>query len=233
MLTKRSILIAAAALPLAAPALAQPTNVLNAQKYAWAENAGFLNCRDANGGAQGVVVHHTYLSGHIWGENIGWIRLGNGTDPTISTCFQYPAGAAQTNTTYGVNIGAGGRLSGYAWGEKIGWINFNTAHPSRPADQAARYDRAAKRFRGYAWGENIGWINLNDSVVYVGTSLCRADTDGNGLLQPADVSTFVNLWFCSLQQGQFAGDFDDNGVVEPADVSLFVSAWFNTLSGSC
>ena len=105
---------------------------------------------------------------------------------------------------------------------------------ARVAGQLCAARRAAKRLRGYAWSENLGWINLNDAAIFVGTTLCQADTDGNGLIQPADVSLFVNLWFCSLQQGLFAGDFDANGLVEPADVSLFVSRWFAALaSGSC
>lgn len=59
---------------MAAPALAQ-TNVSSTNKYCWAENVGYLNWRDANGGAQGARLHATFLSGFIWGENIGWINL--------------------------------------------------------------------------------------------------------------------------------------------------------------
>jgi hypothetical protein len=63
--------------------------------------------------------------------------------------------------------------------------------------------------------------------------ICRADYDGNGLIEPADVSLFVNRWFVSLQQGTLEADFDGNGAIEPADVSLFVQAWFAAVSGGC
>lgn len=226
--------LAAAALLVGAPALAQTSNISAANKYCWGENVGFLDFRDANSAAQGVIVHLTYLSGYAWGENAGWISLGNGTSPSASTCFQYPAPGAQTGATYGVNIGAGDYLSGYAWGENIGWVNFNTQDASRPALQWARYDRAGKRLRGYAWGENVGWINLDSAIIFVGSTLCRADADGNGLIEPADIALFVNVWFCSLQTGGSGADFDANGSVQPADVSLFVSAWFTALgAGGC
>jgi len=62
----------------AAPAIAQsdidPTN-----KRSWQENCGWMNWRDANGGAQGVRDQMTFLSGFIWCENIGWINVGDGT----------------------------------------------------------------------------------------------------------------------------------------------------------
>ena len=63
---------------------------------------------------------------------------------------------------------------------------------------------------------------------------CRADYDGNGAIEPADVSLFVSVWFTSLQLGTLGGDFDGNSAVEPADVSLFVSRWFAAItSGVC
>lgn len=62
---------------------------------------------------------------------------------------------------------------------------------------------------------------------------CPADADGNGAIEPADVSLFVNRWFTSLTTGTLAGDFDGNGQVEPADVSLFVGTWFAALTGGC
>jgi hypothetical protein len=62
---------------------------------------------------------------------------------------------------------------------------------------------------------------------------CPADADGNGLIEPADVATFVSLWFGSLTAGTLAGDFDGNGQVQPADVAAFVAAWFAAVAGGC
>lgn len=217
---------------LGAPALAQPSNIDPAHKHAWAGNLGYLDCRDADSGAQGVVVHLSYLSGYAWLGNAGWVRMGTPSGPT-GTCGQYPPPASQTGANYGVNIAGGGDLSGYAWGANIGWVNFSTAGVL-PAGQRARLDRAGKRLRGYAWGANVGWINLDDATVYVATTLCTADADGNGAVQAADVAAFVNAWFCSLQNGTLAGDLDGDGAVAPADIAMFVNLWFQALVlGTC
>ena len=135
------------------------SNVDPVHKYAWTENVGWTNWRDANGSAEGVFVDipNGYLSGYIWGENVGWINVGNGNGPY----------ANQTGADFGVNLDPGGDLDGYGWAENVGWVNFDTR--SHAPDQA-RYDAAAARFRGYAWGENIGWINLDDATHYVAVS---------------------------------------------------------------
>jgi hypothetical protein len=153
-----------------------------ARKFSWQENAGWMNWRDAGGGSQGVRDRMTYLSGCIWGENIGWINIGNG--PTD--------GVAYANTSaadFGVNISSTGALSGFAWGENVGWINFSggaLASPARPA----RLDLAAERFRGYAWGENIGWVNLDDATTFV-KRLCYANCDGSAVSPILSVNDFL------------------------------------------
>jgi len=93
------------------------------------------------------------MSGFAWGENIGWINLGDGsnTDPN----------------GFGVIVDTMGRFSGYAWAENVGWINFGTNFGSAgvaPADQPA-VDLNTGEFTGFLWGENIGWINLDGSSV--------------------------------------------------------------------
>src|SRR5262249_20261671 len=61
--------------------------------------------------------------------------------------------------------------------------------------------------------------------------VCPADYDGNGVVQPADVAAFVNVWASSLAAGTLDGDFDGNGAVQPADVAAFINAWSTALSG--
>ena len=71
-------------------------------KYAWSENAGWMNfgCDNCN-----VHITDSGLTGYIWNENYGWINLS----PSIS----------------GVKNDGEGNLSGYAWGENLGWIDFD------------------------------------------------------------------------------------------------------------
>lgn len=62
---------------------------------------------------------------------------------------------------------------------------------------------------------------------------CRADWDGNGLVQPADIAAFVNVWFAGLSGGGLAGDFNGDGVLDPSDVAAFVTVWFAAVSNGC
>lgn len=129
------------------PAVAAEGNISDTNKYAWSENAGWLNFRPANGG---VIVWQTHLSGYAWAENIGWIKLGaasGGGDPYY----------ANTNSSnWGVNRDAS-NLSGYAWSETVGWINFNPSHSQ------VSIDSATGSFAGYAWSENVGWIHFKNA----------------------------------------------------------------------
>ncbi|HEY3243362.1 MAG TPA: hypothetical protein VGM03_08425 [Phycisphaerae bacterium] len=141
------------------------SNIDPAHKFAWGENVGWTNWRDANGGAQGVAVDGSFMGGFIWGENVGWINVGDGTPGTL--CGGLPCYANGTGVDFGVNVDFDGSLHGFAWGENIGWINFDGGALASPPNPA-RFDAAAGRLRGYAWGENVGWINLDDAVHFVG-----------------------------------------------------------------
>ncbi|MDZ7695560.1 MAG: right-handed parallel beta-helix repeat-containing protein [Deltaproteobacteria bacterium] len=144
-------------------------NIATTNKYAWAENAGWLNFRPTDGG---VTVHTTYLSGYAWAENIGWIKLGSGTGPYTNT----------TSGNWGVNRDSStGALSGYAWSENAGWINFDPPHSQ------VTIDATTGSFGGYAWAENVGWIHFkyDDPSYNVALSSITPDTyyvdikDGN------------------------------------------------------
>ncbi|HEY3246653.1 MAG TPA: hypothetical protein VGM03_25180 [Phycisphaerae bacterium] len=142
---------------LATAAWAQ-SNIDPVNKFAWGENVGWTNWRDANGAAQGVNIGATFLSGFIWGENIGFINVGDGT-PANGVSY-----ANANGSDFGVNVGAGSLLHGLAWGENVGWINFDGGGLATPP-LPARIE--AGRLRGFVWGENIGWINLEDNVHFV------------------------------------------------------------------
>ena len=124
-------------------------------KWAWGTNVGWLNFAPAVGGADtshAATVYADHLEGYAWGENIGWIHLGG-----------YTGGGAYTygntsNTDYGINRDASGKLSGFAWSSSVGWINFD------PANGGVTIDSATGNFDGYAWGENIGWIHVRGTA---------------------------------------------------------------------
>ncbi len=213
-MSTRSIFLVAAAI--AAPALAQTSNISPVDKWSWGENVGWMNWRDAGSpqGSQGAVVHDTFLSGYIWGENVGWINLGDGT-PGLGQAYGNSDGA-----DCGVNIEPDGALSGLAWGENIGWINFGTAPTLEQYNQHARFEFAAGRFRGYAWGENVGWINLDDDEHFVGQT-CIADWNGDGTVNTLDFIAFLNDWAAK----DLVADLNGDGTVNSLDFIQFLNLW--------
>jgi hypothetical protein len=74
----------------------------NVYKYAWSENAGWINFGTTQGN---VRITDSAITGYAWSDNYGWINLS----PTQS----------------GVTNNGEGTLSGYAWGENLGWIDFS------------------------------------------------------------------------------------------------------------
>ena len=102
-----------------AVAFASEGNINSSNKYSWNENAGWLNFRPSAADA-GVTVTANYLSGYLWCESIGWVRLGAAAIPPLGVT-QW-ANTSQSN--YGVNKDSSGNLTGYGWSENAGWINF-------------------------------------------------------------------------------------------------------------
>ncbi|MGP1347456.1 MAG: hypothetical protein ACTS3F_12430 [Phycisphaerales bacterium] len=198
----------APALLLALPsALHAQTNVDPANKHAWAENAGWLNWRDAGtpAGDQGVAIRTTHLEGYIWGENIGWINTGDGAAPYANT----------SNSNFGINIDPDGALWGYAWGENIGWINFDGGALASPPNPARL---EGDRLRGYAWSENIGWINLDDANAFVAfTPACPGDLNNDGLINSDDLGILLAAFGTSP-----AGDIDNDGDTDSDDLGIIL-----------
>jgi hypothetical protein len=138
-----------------------------ASKYAWAENAGWVNAAAAS--TNGMVLRFDgttgFFSGYAWGENIGWINIGSSSGGPYSN---------DNATNWGVNMDAQGCLSGYAWGENVGWINF------APTGGGVTIDLATGRFDGHAWGENIGWIGFRGDIPGFGVRTLACDTQPQG-----------------------------------------------------
>jgi len=206
-----TLILALACVLATSPALAQDIDPSN--KFAWAENVGFLNFADAGNppGSQAVFAHPTFLEGFVWGENIGWINLGDGSGPYANT----------TGQSFGVNRNpSNGHLTGFAWGENTGWINFSGGALATPPNPA-RIDPATRRFRGYAWGENIGWINLDDPNVFV-RLLCAADINADGLLNFFDVAAYIALYNAGDPRADLAAPF---GSLNFFDLAAYISLY--------
>jgi len=204
----QAFLIAAA---LVCPAAAADSNINDASKFAWAENIGWTNWRDADSVASGVTVDLSegFLSGFIWSENTGWISTGGGDGPYSNL----------TGETHGVNILLDGTLDGFAWGENIGWINFGTAAHIGP--DGARIDLTENRLRGYAWAENVGWINLDNAEFFIAFSDCPGDLTGDGSVGSPDLGALLAAW----GQGGGPADLTGDGDVGSPDLGALLAAW--------
>ena len=53
------------------------SNIDSNNKFAWSENAGWINLRDPGDSLNGIHVRDTYLAGYAWAENFGMINFGN------------------------------------------------------------------------------------------------------------------------------------------------------------
>lgn len=98
------ILIVVLALPIVASASQTSGTIDATNKYAWSNQAGWVNFGAANGN---MLISDAGITGYAWNSNYGWINMA-------------PANG-------GVSIAANGALSGYAWGTNLGWINFSSA----------------------------------------------------------------------------------------------------------
>lgn len=198
-------------------------------RFAWAENVGWINFEGQPAGEGRVRFLQTGLAGYAWGENIGWINVGQ-CGVYRPADDQGPAGIFDNDPErFGVRVeGSPGDalrpLSGWAWGENVGWINFNTwdlgtlDEAGNPAGARVEGDR----LRGYAWAENIGWINFDDDEHFVSVTFACSVADlanPQGLLDLADVIAFVE----SALGDAGAADVDCNGLFDLSDVTRFVT----------
>jgi len=194
---------------LLAPALLADSNVAIPRQWAWGENIGWTNWRDANGAMQGVEVYRqTHLQGWIWGENVGWINVGAGNFPYANT----------NGTNFGVNLtpisATTAQMSGFAWSENTGWINFG---PFPPATGVASptWSYVNHRTNGWAWGENVGWINLNDAIRYI--CVPPGDMNHDGAVTLADFAILSANFGATGVPTFTMGDSDGDGNVTLSD----------------
>src|SRR5262245_10476781 len=204
------------------------SDVDSTSKFAFGENIGWTNWRDAGSpaGSQGARVHDSFLSGFVWGENVGWINLGDGS-PSNGVHYGNTTGA-----DFGVNFDtASGELFGLAWGENIGWINFDAgsaATPPRPV--RIESVNGVCRLTGFAWGENVGWLNLDDATRFVAVpGICdspcdlAADLDQDGDVDLQDMANLL-AHFGTASGATFEdGDVDDDGDVELQDLAILLA----------
>ena len=65
--------------------------------------------------------------------------------------------------------------------------------------------------------------------------VCRADWNGSGSANSADIAAFLGDWVASVQGVPPLGvaDYDHDGVVTSADIGAFLAAWVGAVTGGC
>ncbi|TWT43882.1 hypothetical protein RAS1_02820 [Phycisphaerae bacterium RAS1] len=230
-------ILSATCVALLAAAAPADSNIDTTDRFAWSENAGWLNWRDAGdpAGSSGVRIGATFLSGFIWAENVGWINLGDGAPGSGGGTSQHYANL--DGADFGVNRDPlSDELFGYAWSENGGWINFDGGAAAMPANPA-RIDTAggACRLGGFAWAENLGWINLDDAAHFVALdpSVCGnlpGDMNCDGAVNVLDINPFVlalsdPIAYAAMFPGCNIsnGDIDGDGSLTVLDINPFVA----------
>jgi hypothetical protein len=99
-----------------------------------------------------VTVSDTALTGFIWAERLGWIKLNPSTPPTTVDPTDPCKNKGVVNTTQGV-------LCGMAYGDIPGWVNFK---PTAASNLGVTIDSNGK-FSGWAWMSNYGWMKFDCS----------------------------------------------------------------------
>jgi hypothetical protein len=66
-------------------------------------------------------------------------------------------------------------------------------------------------------------------------SACIADFNGDGLINPDDLSEFITCFFLQLQFPGFCpgADFNGDSLINPDDLSEFITTFFLTLQFGC
>ncbi len=171
---------------LLAPLADAATTINSIHSFAWSANAGWVNWR--GDGANAAVIGEYVCSGYLYGANVGWIHLGNGS-PANHIQYQNNAIDFGVNSMVDPAQPAYATLRGYAYGANIGWIYFGSLGNPRVAISTGV-------LAGYAYAANCGWINLNDlGGHYVQTDSIApgVDTDGNGLADAWEYTYFGGI----------------------------------------
>jgi hypothetical protein len=160
---------------------------------------GILNFRPT--GATAVVVDDVSgLSGHVWGNELGWINL----NPTGE-------GVTFANSTTGL-------LTGKAWSQVSGWVNF------APTGQSVTINPTTGEFSGWAWtgGPYGGWIKFDCSdgstcikTTWRGASSNPGNGGGGGGSMLIDVCPNIPNAQQTIPQGYTVNDVGNCIVVTP------------------
>jgi len=153
---KKQIFISIILVILCHTILAHAGNIHPTEKFAWSETTGWINFSPLE--THYAQFKGSFLTGYIWAEHIGWIKLSvNEKGPFENS----------NADNWGVNILSDNTLTGFAWSENTGWISFASDH------HQVTFDPVTGSFEGFAWSETVGYIHLFNAQKGYGVSTPR------------------------------------------------------------
>ena len=153
-------------------------------------------------GTNGAVIGEFVCSGYIYGANIGWIHLGNGspTNGFAVLATSRPTTTASTTTALATSAGTPTAPT-------------SAGSTSRPQG-APKIDLLTGNLSGYVYGANIGWISLSNAFAFVQTDSLDTgpDTDGDGI-----PDAWEYLYAGNLSTMNATTDNDGDGMKDAAE----------------
>lgn len=168
--------------------------------------------------ADGARINQFYCAGFLYGENLGWIKLGAG-EPANGLNYQNNSAA-----DFGVNVMPSGALRGYAYGANIGWLNFSD-------EGEPRVDWATGRLSGRIYAANAGWIELEsgEMSIQLDSIAPAADRDADGLPDAWEIEQTGGLMALGRNgdaDGDSQSDYEEYlAATDPMDGEDFLGLW--------
>lgn len=140
-----------------APAAAE--TVQPGQRWAWSENAGWVDARPLGEGGAGLHASDGVVSGWLYAANLGWISahcLNTGSCDEVAYGLRLEAITGDPTRL---------RLNGLMWSENVGWIATHCSATQSCAQHAygLEVDVLSGQIDGHAWSPNVGWLSFSCS----------------------------------------------------------------------
>jgi hypothetical protein len=185
--------------------------------------------------ARGIGTIHTEVRGDPGSQRfiISWENVGqyNAANPTVDF------------NSFQIVLFEDGRIE-YRYGSinsDFSTINNDTSATNGGATVGFEDQTGSGASSQYAMGSQPVVADSNLALTAIDNNPCEdappcaADFNGDGILNPDDLSEFITCFFLQLQFPGFCpqGDFNQDGLLNPDDLSEFITTFFLSLQFGC
>jgi hypothetical protein len=195
--------------------------------------ASWVDLYPALAGAENSLAYGV-SAGQQAGVLIGYFGTNDTTHAcvwrgTAASCVDINPVGATDSWAYGTSLGRqvgyatinGAKHAGTWGGTSASWEDLSLVLPGSWGDtQATAVWSDARTVRVVGFGRNLA-TNRNEALLWT-RAICRADFNGAGGLNSADVVDFVEAWLAADPRA----DFNGVGGITVQDIFDFLNAWF-------